>query len=264
MAKRIARIVISLRRVCALVIVGLSMTIGVALQSALAASATAAPKAIAPVLPELTPWLEKNAEPGPAAWQHAAHFSISYEIDPGHNTPAPVATQVDAGYTAEALWVRFEADDPHPADIGLRYREHDDMASYADDYIGVFLSPFNDAQWAYEFMCTAGGVEWDAFRQQNNEYASWDAVWSCSASRTATGYRVVMKIPFASIKFPHSPGPQRWGFIFFRNWPRNIRHQLFSQPLDYDSNCTLCSMLPVPTAAPIKASTADFQLIPAV
>ena len=70
------------------------------LQPALAASAQAA----TPVMPDLGPWLQKDGEPGEAAWQHAAHFSIAYEIDPGHNTPAPVSTQVDAGYTADALW----------------------------------------------------------------------------------------------------------------------------------------------------------------
>lgn len=248
-----------MRRLCELALLGFMMIAGMP-RLALAADAAA----VAPAMPDLTPWLAKNGRPGAAAWQHAAHFSIAYEINPGHNTPAPVATQVEAGYTADALWVRFQAQDPHPDDIDSRYREHDDMASYADDYIGVFLSPFNDTQWAYEFMCTAGGTEWDAFRQQNNEYSSWDAVWSCSASRTTKGYQVVMKIPFASFKFPHSPAPQRWGFIFFRNWPRNVRHQLFSQPLNYDSNCTLCSMLPVNTATPVKASSTDFQLIPAV
>jgi hypothetical protein len=226
--------------------------------------AFAAAKPAAAVIPDLTPWLEKSAEPGTAAWRHAAHFSITYEIDPGHNSPAPVSTQVDAGYSPDALWLRFLARDPHPDRIGLRYREHDDISSNFDDYVGVLLSPFDDAQWSYEIFCTAGGAEWDAFRQQNNEYSSWDAVWSCRASRTASGYQVVMRIPFASIKFPHSPDPQRWGLIFFRNWPRNIRHQLFSRPLNYDSNCTLCSLEPVRTSGPVKTTAADVQLIPAV
>lgn len=220
--------------------------------------------AATPVIPDLTPWLGKNEKPGRAAWRHAARFSIAYEISPAHNTPAPVATRVEAGYSADALWLRFLARDPHPGEITVRYREHDDILSDLDDFVGVFLSPFDDDQWAYEFFCTPGGTEYDAFRQQNNEYSSWDAVWSCSASRTASGYRVIMKIPFSSIKFPHSPDRQRWGLIFFRNWPRNLRHQLFSRPLNYDSNCTLCSMLPVRTATPIKTSPTDFQLIPAV
>jgi hypothetical protein len=235
------------------------MTAGL-LRQALAAS----PKAAAPVITDLTPWLQKDGEPGKAAWQHAARFSIPYETDPGHNTPAPVATKVEAGYTADALWLRFEARDPHPGDIGTRYREHDDMNSNFDDFVGLFLSPFDDDQWSYEIFCTAGGAEWDAFRQQNNEYSSWDAVWGCTAARTAYGYLVVMKIPFASIKFPHSPDPQRWGLMFYRNYPRNIRHQLSSRPLDFDSNCSLCSMEAVRTAAPIKTDPADIQLIPAV
>jgi hypothetical protein len=224
----------------------------------------ASPRGAAPVIPDLTPWLGQDRKPGEAAWRHAAHFSIPYEIEPGHNSPAPVSTRVDAGYTADALWMRFEAHDPHPGDIGLRYREHDDLAGYTDDFVGVFLSPFNDDQWAYEIFCTAGGAEYDALRLQNNEYSSWDAVWTCSASRTASGYQVIMSIPFTSIKFPHSPAPQRWALMFFRNWPRNIRHQLASEPQDYDSNCTLCSMVPVRTQAAIRTNPADFQLIPAV
>jgi len=247
-------------RLCQLALLGLSVMAMGSLQPALAAPG----KAATPVIPDLTPWLGKNGMPGKSAWRHAAHFSISYEISPGHNTPAPVATRVDAGYTRDALWLRFEARDPHPADIGLRYREHDDMESFSDDFVGVMLSPFNDTQWAYELFCTAGGVEWDAFRQQNNEYSSWDAVWTCNAARTASGYEVVMKIPFASIKFPHSAAPQHWGVIFFRNWPRRIRHQLFSQPLNYNSSCTLCSMVPLRTATAVKTSPTDFQLIPAV
>ena len=250
-----------MRRFCELALVAiLSVIFAVLAQPARAALR----KAAAPAIPDLTPWLGRNAQPGRAAWRHAAHFSIPYEINPGHNTPAPVSTTVDAGYTVDALWLRFRARDPHPGDIGLRYRDHDDISSYSDDFVGVFLSPFDDDQWAYELFCTAGGTEWDAFRQQNSEYSSWDAVWSCHASRTATGYRVVMRIPFSSIKFPHSPAPQRWALMFFRNWPRNLRHQLLSRRVDYDSNCTLCSMLPVRTATPIKTTPADLQLIPAV
>ncbi len=247
-------------RACLLAFFGTCMVFACAFRPALAASAQAA----TPVITDLSPWLEKNAEPGKAAWLHAAHFSIPYETDPGHNTPAPVSTQVDVGYTVDALWLRFEAQDPHPSEIGLRYREHDDISSNFDDFVGVFLSPFDDAQWSYEIFCTAGGAEWDALRQQNNEYSSWDAVWSCSASRTSSGYQVVMRIPLASIKFPHSPDPQRWGVIFYRSWPRKIRHQLSSRPLNFDSNCSLCSLQAVRTAAPIHSDPADVQLIPAV
>jgi len=247
-------------RLCALALISVVSVMPAGLiRPALAASRTAA----APVIPDLTPWLGRDGKPERTAWRHAAHFSIAYEISPEQNGRAPVATRVDVGYTAHALWLQFQARDPHPRELGLHYREHDDLSQDAEDYVGVFFSPFDDDQWAYEFFCTAGGTEWDAFRQQNNEYSSWNAVWSCDASRTATGYRVVMKIPLSSIKFPHSPDPQRWGLMFFRNWPRDLRHQLLSQPLNFDSNCTLCSMLSARTAAPLETTPADFQLIPA-
>lgn len=217
-----------------------------------------------PVIPDITPWLGANGKPGPTAWAHATHFSIAYEINPAHNAPAPVSTQAAIGYTAKALWLRFLASDPHPDNIRVQYREHDNISSSSDGFVGLFFSPFNDTQWAYEFFCTAGGVEWDAFRQRNNEYSSFNAVWSCHAKRTATGYEVVMEIPFSSIKFPHSDKPQVWRMLLFRNWPRNLRHQLAGNRFDYNSNCTLCQAQVVRTATPVTAGSANFQLIPAI
>ncbi|MGC8522597.1 MAG: hypothetical protein ACP5PN_12220, partial [Steroidobacteraceae bacterium] len=177
-----------MKRIAALGLLTCTLVLGAALP---AAAAAPGPAAHAPVLPELTAWLSRAGRPTRAAWRHAAQFSIPYEIDPEHNARAPVATAVAVGYTARALWLRLRAQDPHPQQIRVRYREHDDISSDTEDYVGVILSPFDDTQWAYEFFCTAGGVEWDAFRLQNTEYASWNAVWQCHARRTAHGYRVV-------------------------------------------------------------------------
>ena len=250
-----------MKRIAALGLLTCTLVLGAALP---AAAAAPGPAAHAPVLPELTAWLSRAGRPTRAAWRHAAQFSIPYEIDPEHNARAPVATAVAVGYTARALWLRLRAQDPHPQQIRVRYREHDDISSDTEDYVGVILSPFDDTQWAYEFFCTAGGVEWDAFRLQNTEYASWNAVWQCHARRTAHGYRVVMRIPFAAIKFPHSRRPQRWGMMFLRNYPRSLRHQLLSRRVDFNSNCTLCSLETVRTATPVTARSANVQLIPAL
>ncbi|MGH8272820.1 MAG: DUF5916 domain-containing protein [Gammaproteobacteria bacterium] len=232
---------------------------------AIATPAFAAPTSPAPApatIPDLAPWIGSSGKPGVAAWRHAAHFSVNNEIQPGHNRPAPVATEASVGYTETALWLRFAARDPHPANVRVKYRRHDGIDN-SGEYVGVIFSPFNDTQSGYEFFCSAGGTELDLFRQQGNEYASFDAIWYCQARLTQHGYTVTMEIPFRSLKFPHSDRPQTWRMLFFRNWARSVRHQITQVRLDYNSNCTLCQAELVRTQTPINAQRGNFQLIPA-
>ncbi len=214
------------------------------------------------VIPDLTPWVGSDGQPGVAAWHHAAHLSVDTEISPGHNLPAPVETTVSVGYTRNALWLRFVANDPNPDSVRIRYRRHDRLDN-DDDYVGIIFSPFNDTQWGYEFFCSAGGTELDAFRQQGSEYGSFDAVWYCDAQLTSHGYIVTMQIPFSSVKFPHSDEPQTWRLLVFRSWTRSIRHQLAQVRFNYNTDCTLCQAQIVRTATPIRSPGANVQIIPA-
>ncbi|MGH8190448.1 MAG: DUF5916 domain-containing protein, partial [Rhodanobacteraceae bacterium] len=230
--------------------------------SAMRAEAAAPKPAAAPVtIPSLAAWTGSDGTPTAAAWRHAAHFSVDNEIQPGHNLPAPVATEVAVGYTPSALWLRFVANDPHPHNIHIKYRSHDGLSNAAE-FVGMIFSPFNDTQWAYEFFCTAAATEFDAFRQQNNEYSSFDAIWYCNAHLTPTGYVLTIQIPFRSLKFPHSDKPQTWRLLFFRNWARSVRYQITQVKLDYNSNCTLCQAELVRTQTPIHSQGGNFLLIP--
>ncbi|HEX7340941.1 MAG TPA: DUF5916 domain-containing protein [Rhodanobacteraceae bacterium] len=212
-------------------------------------------------IPSLSAWVGPDGKPTAAAWQHAARFAVDNEVQPGHNTPAPVRTDVDVGYTHDALWLRFVAQDPHPADIHVKFRQHDGFDNNSE-YVGVIFSPFNDTQWGYEFFCSAGATEMDMFRQQGHEYASFDAIWYCRAQRTSTGYVVTMQIPFRSLKLPHSDAPQTWRLMLFRNWARRVRHQITQIKLDYNSNCMLCDAQVVRTATPIGTTGGGFQIMP--
>lgn len=227
------------------------------------ATARAAPPATPATIPLLTPWIGANGKPTAATWRHAARFAVDNEIQPGHNAPAPVHTEVFAGYTKTTLWLRFVARDPHPADIHVKYRQHDDFDN-GDEYVGMIFSPFNDTQFAYEFFCSAGGTEMDAFRQQNQEYPAWDAIWQCRAQLTPHGYTVVMEIPFSSLKLPHGSQPQDWRILLFRNWARKVRHQITQVKLNYDSNCLLCDAELVRTATPIPSQDRNVQVIPSL
>lgn len=215
-----------------------------------------------PVIPDISAWVQGHGWPGPKAWRHAAKVSIATEIEPGHDLPAPVKTLVSIGYTQRNLWLRFIAEDPHPENIRIKYRTHDNLNGN-DDYVGLLFSPFNDPQWGYEFFCNAGGTEMDAYRQQGNEYTSFDAIWSCRAHVTSHGYVVTIKLPLSSIKFPHSAHPQHWRMLFFRNWARNVRHQIADIHFDYNNNCLLCQARVFRTATPIQSRGSPLQIIPA-
>ncbi|HJU27190.1 MAG TPA: hypothetical protein VJ722_10970, partial [Rhodanobacteraceae bacterium] len=220
-------------------VAALILALIVALLASNARAATPEATRVPVMVPNIATWTGSDGKPTADTWQHAAHFRLDNEIQPGHNVAAPVATEVAVGYTPTALWLHFVAQDPRPADVRIKYRQHDGFNNN-DEYVGIIFSPFNDTQWGYEFFCSTGATELDSFRQQNNEYSSFDAIWYCNAHLTPTGYVVTMQIPFRSLKFPHSDEPQTWRMLFFRNWARNVRHQITQVKLDYNNNCTLC------------------------
>lgn len=248
-----------MRSVYLLAIIGL---FGLGLPTVHAAPAPVPASASGGTIPDISPWLGTKGQPGESTWQHALRIRIDNEISPGHNLRAPVSTELYLGYTKKALWLRYVAKDPHPSQIRIKYRSHDNFDN-DDDYVGMIFSPFNDTQWGYEFFCNAGGTEMDAYRQQNNEYTSFNAIWQCRAHRTHDGYVVVMKIPFKSIKFPHTLNPQAWRMIFFRNWARNVRHQIDQFHMNFNSSCLLCQAPVLHTQTPIESHGANLQIIPA-
>ena len=177
-----------------------------------------------------------------AAWQGALEQSLDYEIQPGDNIPAKARTTVRIGYTDDALYVSFKAQDPDPASIRANLRDRDAM--FNDDWIGVFLDTFNDNRRGYEFVANPLGVQGDLIRDETNtnnqEDASWDGLWTSAGQLTAEGYEVEFRIPFTTLRFPTGAQDQRWGVSLIRNWPRDKRYQLTSHKVPRDSNCFQC------------------------
>lgn len=231
---------------------------------ALADSATQ-PAGVPAAIPDLTHWLGNDGKPDAGTWGHAAHFTLDNEWKPGHNLPAPVATDVFVGYTKTALWVHYVASDPNPDDIRGTYRRRDSFSPLVDDYVAMDFIPSGAPQWGYQFVCTAGGTEGDVLRRQVNQGSTFDAIWYCNAKLTSTGYTVTMQIPFRSLDFPQSSKPQTWRLFLYRSWPRQVRYWMTQVKLDYNDNCKrLCQSEVVRTETPIDTHGSHFQLIPAV
>ena len=139
-----------------------------------------------------------------AAWQGALVQEIAYEIQPGDNSPAPVKTTVRMGYTADALYVAFHAQDPDPTKIRAHLSDRD--TAFNDDWVGIFLDTFNDHRRGYELVVNPLGVQADLIRDETNtnnqEDPSWDGVWQSAGRRTADGYDVEVASHFPPCAFP--------------------------------------------------------------
>jgi len=193
-------------------------------------------------IPQLQGGIAIDGKLDDAAWRDALVQEIAYEIQPGDNTPAPVKTIVRVGHTADALYVSFHALDPEPSQIRAHLRDRDAM--FNDDWVGVFLDTFNDNRRGYELIANPFGVQADLIRDETNssnqEDDSWDGLWQSAGRLTAEGYEVEIRIPFSTLRFPRGGSEQRWGISFFRNWPRDKRHQLASHKVPRESNCFQC------------------------
>ncbi len=176
------------------------------------------------------------------AWDTALALELTYEIDPGENSPSPVRTECLITYDELNLYVGFRAHDPNPSQIRARLADRD--TPYQDDFVGIMFDPFNDERRGFELFVNPLGVQMDLSRNEvgngNQEDETWDAIWESAGRVVSDGYMVEMAVPFSSLRFSRSEGVQTWGIFPFRAYPRSVRHQLSAVPLDRDVNCFFC------------------------
>lgn len=178
-----------------------------------------------------------------SAWDEAEPIRLAWEVVPGDNVPPPVETVCRMLFDTETLYFACKAQDPSPSEIRAHLAERDNRArTIQDDHIVFLLDPFNDERRGFEFRVNALGVQMDAIlaRSEGVEDFSWNAVWYSAVQRTAEGYDMEVGIPFSSLRFPRTAGPQTWGLVIDRSYPRNVRHRMRSAPTDRNTDCLLC------------------------
>lgn len=181
-----------------------------------------------------------DAQLDESAWAEATPIAVAYEWYPADDAPAPVETTVLVTFDDRNLYAAFRARDPQPGRIRARFHERD--AGREDDQVGLYIDPFNDDRRAYQFRVNPLGVQIDAINSdvQGTEDFSWDAIWESAGRVTADGYIVEMAIPLQQLRVPAASGPQTWGFLAVREWPRDVRHRLRSTTTDQNRNCFIC------------------------
>jgi hypothetical protein len=175
-----------------------------------------------------------------AAWSTATPIPVAFEWYPSDNTAAPVATEALVTYDERNLYVAFRASDPQPDRIRARFHERD--AATEDDLVGFYLDPFNDERRAYQFRVNPLGVQIDAINSdvEGTEDFSWDGIWESAGELTADGYVVEVAVPLQQLRIPSGTGPQTWGFLAIREWPRDVSHRLRSVRTDQNRDCLVC------------------------
>lgn len=172
----------------------------------------------------------KLDEPG---WNKALMLELEYETDPGENIPAPVRTEVRVFHDQDNIYFGLNCFDPNPSAIRSRFSDRDNI--HMDDLININLDTFNDERRNYYFGCNPLGAQRDGIETQTVN-SSWDAIWASAGSITDAGYTIEIAIPFSSIQFQRSNGPQVWGLDISRWYQRSYRRRLGLVRIDRNNN----------------------------
>ncbi len=174
---------------------------------------------------------------GDAGWLGAGRAQNFVEHNPGDQTQPPVETVALITFDESNLYVAMICYDD-PATIRASYCERDRI--YQDDNIVVAIDTYDNAVWAYEIVANAYGIQGDLLWSQNGgEDEGFDLVFESAGEITDSGYQVEMAIPFASLRFPDTPG-QAWRIDFWRNHPRDSRRQYSWAKYDRGEQCWPC------------------------
>jgi len=192
-------------------------------------------------------------------WKSAWTMTLDYEIRPGENTPAPIRTDVFVTYDASRLYVGFLAHDPDPREIRAHLSDRDQAGN--DDWVGVVLDTFNDERRDYVFLVNPLGVQIDEIEVQSSGETPWDGIWRSAATITDWGWSAELEIPFSTLRFQRSAGPQIWRFDALRSYPRNVDHRIGAFPRDRSNNCYLCQALKIEGFAGVSPGR-NIEIVP--
>jgi len=183
-----------------------------------------------------------NGDLSDPGWKDAAVIGEFWETQPGDNVPPRVATTAFIAYDAKYLYIGIDARDPEPSKIRAPYVNRDDVLG-TDDNIAIFLDTRNDRKSAVELRVNPRGIQGDASWNDATftEDFSPDYFYDTAARITATGWTAEYRIPFSSLRYPRQD-PQTWGIQIWRNYPRDNRYFIHSNPVPRGSNCSLCHM----------------------
>lgn len=179
----------------------------------------------------------------PGEWAGALSLPLSWEINPGYNTPAPLATEGFIFKDDQALYVAFRCS-VDPSDFRANLNRRD--AAWEDDFIGIALDVYSDTRNMVFLGSNAYGVQLDlrkndpANHMNNQMDISYDVEFEAQGARSPGEYTVELRIPFNSLQFGGS-NRQRWKFTFFRQtFTKGVQINVQANPYYREIFCADC------------------------
>lgn len=165
-----------------------------------------------------------------AAWTVPPGATGFVQQTPAAGSPAAGHTTVWAAYDDHALYLAAKLDDPDPELIQADERHRDASLSRSDAF-AVLIDAYHDHQTGFLFETNPLAAQSDRVISREGAFVNtaWNGIWDVASARTATGWSVEFRIPFATLRF-HPEAGAVWGVQFRRVIP-HLRETAFWNPL---------------------------------
>lgn len=193
-----------------------------------------------PLKPEA---LTLDGSMAPGEWAGALSLPLLWEINPGYNTPAPLATEGYLFKDDQALYVAFRCS-VDPSDFRANLNRRD--AAWEDDFVGIALDVYGDTRNMVFLGSNAFGVQLDVRKNDPANHmddqmdVSYDVEFEAQGARSSGEYTVELRIPFNALQFGSSK-EQRWKFTFFRQtYTQGVQVNVQANPQYREIFCADC------------------------
>jgi hypothetical protein len=161
------------------------------------------------------------------AWKNAQIIDQFLEYEPNEGKESRFRTEARVTYDDRYLYVLARMYDPAPDSIISLLSRRDVRTN--SEQLKLVIDSYNDDKTGFEFIVNPAGVKRDFYVfNDNNEDASWDAVWDVATKVDSVGWVAEFRIPFSQIRF--APGKEHtFGLLIGRDIART--GQRISWPL---------------------------------
>lgn len=154
------------------------------------------------------------------AWQRAPAYRQFVQKSPDTGAAASRETEVRVLFDEHALYVGIDAREPQPERIRAPWVRHDQV-NRTQDFVVVYVDAIGARQSAQFFRVSASGGTADGMHTaaDDSEDFAPDFDFDAAAHRHAQGYSVVLRIPFASLRYAGGSAAD-WRMMVARRVPR--------------------------------------------